>query len=104
MEDDHHLLKVMRAYHLNKARTREELPDWLFDEKERGLVVPWRSRIPEKFEVNRAAGRLPCEDQRDQLVPQKHEFYSLSGGSPARWRKILSRQWKRGPTPSPREY
>ena len=26
----------MRAYHLSKARTPSELPDWLFSERERG--------------------------------------------------------------------
>lgn len=28
----------MRAYHLSKARTPSELPDWLFSDKERGQV------------------------------------------------------------------
>ncbi|KAF9564681.1 hypothetical protein CPC08DRAFT_815883 [Agrocybe pediades] len=36
-EDDSHLTRVMRAYHLSKARTPNELPDWLFSERERGL-------------------------------------------------------------------
>ncbi|PPQ78074.1 hypothetical protein CVT25_015608 [Psilocybe cyanescens] len=31
-----HLTRVMRAYHLSKARTPSELPAWLFSEKERG--------------------------------------------------------------------
>jgi len=35
-EDDCHLINVMRAYHLSKARTPSELPDWLFSERERG--------------------------------------------------------------------
>lgn len=35
-EDESHLTRVMRAYHLSKARTPAELPDWLFSERERG--------------------------------------------------------------------
>ncbi|CAA7271735.1 unnamed protein product [Cyclocybe aegerita] len=35
-EEDSHLTRVMRAYHLSKARTPAELPDWLFSERERG--------------------------------------------------------------------
>jgi len=36
VEDDAHLNRVMRAYHLSKARIPQELPDWLFNERERG--------------------------------------------------------------------
>lgn len=32
---DSHLIHVMRAYHLAKARHPSDLPDWLFDERER---------------------------------------------------------------------
>jgi len=35
-EGESHLLEVMRAYHLAKARTPSELPEWLFSERERG--------------------------------------------------------------------
>jgi len=35
-EGESHLTRVMRAYHLSKARTPAELPDWLFSERERG--------------------------------------------------------------------
>ncbi|KDR81571.1 hypothetical protein GALMADRAFT_135001 [Galerina marginata CBS 339.88] len=35
-EPESHLTHVMRAYHLSKARTPAELPDWLFNERERG--------------------------------------------------------------------
>ncbi|KJA20190.1 hypothetical protein HYPSUDRAFT_818903 [Hypholoma sublateritium FD-334 SS-4] len=37
-EEESHLTRVMRAYHLSKARTPSELPDWLFSERERGQV------------------------------------------------------------------
>lgn len=36
VDPDSHLTKVMREYHLRKARTPAELPDWLFSERERG--------------------------------------------------------------------
>ncbi|KAG2157062.1 hypothetical protein DEU56DRAFT_874688 [Suillus clintonianus] len=32
---DSHLIRVMKAYHLAKARHPSDLPDWLFDERER---------------------------------------------------------------------
>ncbi|KAG1756826.1 uncharacterized protein EDB91DRAFT_1213657 [Suillus paluster] len=32
---DSHLVRVMKAYHLAKARHPSDLPDWLFDERER---------------------------------------------------------------------
>jgi len=35
-EGESHLINVMRAYHLSKARTPSELPEWLFSERERG--------------------------------------------------------------------
>lgn len=35
-EDDSHLLKVMRAYHLSKVKNPSDLPDWLFSARERG--------------------------------------------------------------------
>jgi len=35
-EAESHLTRVMRAYHLSKARTPAELPAWLFSERERG--------------------------------------------------------------------
>jgi len=37
-EEESHLTRVMRAYHLSKAQTLSELPDWLFSERERGQV------------------------------------------------------------------
>jgi len=36
VEGESHLINVMRAYHLFKARTPSELPEWLFSERERG--------------------------------------------------------------------
>lgn len=36
LEEESHLLRVMRNYHLSKARTPSDLPDWLFSAKERG--------------------------------------------------------------------
>lgn len=32
---DSHLIRVMKTYHLAKARHPSDLPDWLFDERER---------------------------------------------------------------------
>ncbi|KAF8959047.1 hypothetical protein BDZ97DRAFT_1421503 [Flammula alnicola] len=37
-EEESHLTRVMRAYHLSKARTPSDLPDWLFSERERGQL------------------------------------------------------------------
>ncbi|PPR06646.1 hypothetical protein CVT26_001188 [Gymnopilus dilepis] len=38
-EGESHLFEVMRAYHLAKARTPSELPEWLFSERERGQAM-----------------------------------------------------------------
>ena len=95
MEDDSHLLKVMRAYHLNKAQTRDELPDWLFDEKERGRFALLRSPDPEKLLVSEAAaaGRPP------PVVPPKQSLNNLySDGSRKRWTRLLGKRWKHGAT------
>lgn len=40
-----HLVGVMKAYHLAKARHPSDLPDWLFDERERTPFLS--SRFPE---------------------------------------------------------
>lgn len=32
------LTKAMKTYHINKARTPSDLPEWLFEERERGVV------------------------------------------------------------------
>ncbi|PPQ83738.1 hypothetical protein CVT24_007625 [Panaeolus cyanescens] len=37
-EPDDHLMNVLRAYHLAKAESPSELPDWLFSERERRLA------------------------------------------------------------------
>lgn len=40
------LTRALKVYHLGKARDPTELPDWLFDERERGLRVTTRKRTP----------------------------------------------------------
>ncbi|KAI5123289.1 hypothetical protein M0805_009310 [Coniferiporia weirii] len=32
------LTRILKAYYINKARDRSDLPDWLFEESERGIV------------------------------------------------------------------
>ncbi|KAL5529058.1 hypothetical protein ACEPAG_5032 [Sanghuangporus baumii] len=34
---DSEITRALKAYHINKARDRSDLPDWLFDEHERGM-------------------------------------------------------------------
>ncbi|KAG1890954.1 hypothetical protein F4604DRAFT_1949293 [Suillus subluteus] len=41
---DSHLIRVMKAYHLAKARHPSDLPDWLFDERERKPSLSSRFR------------------------------------------------------------
>jgi hypothetical protein len=44
---DSHLIRAMRAYHLEKAKDPSDLPDWLFSEQER---FPVRSRFANRRE------------------------------------------------------
>ncbi|KAH8117466.1 hypothetical protein DFH11DRAFT_1504238 [Phellopilus nigrolimitatus] len=38
LNGDSEVTRVLKAYYLNSARDRSDLPDWLFDEHERGVV------------------------------------------------------------------
>ncbi|KAI0030749.1 hypothetical protein K488DRAFT_87479 [Vararia minispora EC-137] len=38
-----HLTRAMKAYHLSKAKSQAELPDWLFTEQERGIRASRRA-------------------------------------------------------------
>lgn len=58
----------MRKYHLRKAQTLEDLPEWLFDEKERGKIAVLRNRNPEKVNVGADRNAGP-EDHRDHVPP-----------------------------------
>ena len=58
MGSDSHLTKVIKAYHISKASSVADLPDWLFSESERGQTS--RSRGPERREPERR-GQVPRE-------------------------------------------
>ncbi|KAH9484297.1 hypothetical protein JR316_0003778 [Psilocybe cubensis] len=59
-EGETQLTRVMRAYHLAKARTPSELPAWLFSEKERGqggLLRSDRTALPDDSQVREQTQR-----------------------------------------------
>lgn len=62
----------MRAYHLSKARTPSELPDWLFSDRERGEVGLLRSDPPN--DGSQAARTDPAQ-RRDR--PENHSSKNL---------------------------
>ncbi|KAF9532941.1 hypothetical protein CPB83DRAFT_846634 [Crepidotus variabilis] len=78
-EDDSHLLKVMRAYHLSKARTPSELPDWLFDERERGTKAGFAhvssievsSDTPSRSKTQTQRRRYGQVSQPTQFIPSQ---------------------------------
>ncbi|KAF8201417.1 hypothetical protein BJ912DRAFT_945316 [Pholiota molesta] len=57
-DDESELTRVMRAYHLSKARNPSELPNWLFSERERGqLGGLLRAEVPSDDSQSRPPGR-----------------------------------------------
>ncbi|OAX44610.1 hypothetical protein K503DRAFT_678223, partial [Rhizopogon vinicolor AM-OR11-026] len=64
---DSHLVRVMKAYHLAKARHPSDLPDWLFDERQRKSSTGSRFAVPDlqppstssRHIYNEAASRAP---------------------------------------------
>lgn len=46
---DSEITRALKAYHISKARDRSDLPDWLFDEHERG--VGSRTQSSMRYEV-----------------------------------------------------
>jgi len=67
-----HLTKVMRAYHLSKARTPAELPEWLFSERERGLKGTLRPDPPSNRSQGVPSLAQPAErrNRRDAYHPE----------------------------------
>ncbi|KIM49158.1 hypothetical protein M413DRAFT_21429 [Hebeloma cylindrosporum] len=70
-EGESHLTLVMRAYHLSKARTPSELPDWLFSDRERGQVGLLRSP------PNDAARTDPAQQAQRDSRPDNHGSKNL---------------------------
>lgn len=56
---DSHLIRVMKAYHLAKARHPSDLPDWLFDERERKPSLSSRFRESPRDAVSNAQPLRP---------------------------------------------
>ncbi|KAL6308971.1 hypothetical protein BKA93DRAFT_821812 [Sparassis latifolia] len=77
------LTRAMKAYHINKARSRSDLPEWLFEERDRGASVKLRITIPDAPVQMPRVGReahIYVENRRERDFPpsssQESEFTS----------------------------
>jgi len=64
----------MRAYHLSKARTLSELPDWLFSDRERGQLGLVRSNPPND---GSQAGSTDAQQAQRRNRPENHSSKNL---------------------------
>ncbi|KAG0707807.1 hypothetical protein DFH29DRAFT_1076121 [Suillus ampliporus] len=106
---DSHLVRVMKAYHLAKARHPSDLPDWLFDERERkpslssrfaesprGVVSGVQPPPPSAFRhiYDEAASRAP-QTNHSRTAPQVLTSPDKTGPSRATDRLKAFRDAKR---------
>lgn len=80
VEDESHLTKVMRAYHLARARTPAELPEWLFSERERGL----KGSVAHPERPNNRGQEVPSPAQPAQRRNRPDNYHSDRSTAPDR--------------------
>lgn len=80
---DSHLIRVMKAYHLAKARHPSDLPDWLFDERERKPSLSSRFRESPRGAASHAQSLYPpalrhVYDDAASLAPRTNHSHTTS--------------------------
>ncbi|KAG1827353.1 uncharacterized protein BJ212DRAFT_1311724 [Suillus subaureus] len=80
---DSHLIRVMKAYHLAKARHPSDLPDWLFDERERKPSLSSRFRESPRGAASHAQSLYPpalrhVYDDTASLAPRTNHSHTTS--------------------------
>ena len=80
-EDDGHLARVMRAYHLSKARTPNELPDWLFSARERGLGQGRFEATSHNNSQERSSVAQQTEQERRKRADIHHSDLNIINGT-----------------------
>ncbi|KAI9064356.1 hypothetical protein FKP32DRAFT_1570275 [Trametes sanguinea] len=67
------LTRAMKAYHIEKARNPAELPDWLFDERERGVRSHQTSAKPSAQEERAPPQQAPSQLSRSVTTSRRDE-------------------------------
>lgn len=104
--EESHLTRVMKAYYIEKARGPADLPEWLFDERERGL----RSRAPEPAAPARERDPRAADLSRSATAARRaHDEYEYADARappprPSRGLTLADRKASTGPAPTPASY
>lgn len=75
------LTQAMKTYHINKARTPSDLPEWLFDERDRGVIGGLQIANPDTVEETtrgRAETRPAVEARGLPRGPGLHRLPTMS--------------------------
>lgn len=86
---DSHLIRVMKAYHLAKAHHPSELPEWLFDERER------KPSLSSRFTESPRGGASDAQPLRPSAL--RHVYNDAASRVP-RTSHVLASPEKTGPS------
>ena len=89
------LTRAMKAYHIDKARDPADLPDWLFDERERGVRSHQASTGAPEKQKQRQAAQTPRPSELSRSVTTVRHDEPLPPARTARGPTLADRKTER---------